>query len=140
MNELRKKLIAFGFQGVEKMTDDELMQLSSQMSQAQQPVNKPLLGGEASGTGSDVAESLASVEEPPTKEETAGGPGTWETAMMSVAKTVPSIIQLMQFRRPHAPAANIGGRRVMDIPTAGAVYGKPSGGFQSLLARLLMGR
>jgi hypothetical protein len=72
---------------------------------------------------------------------TAGGaPGTWETAIMSVAKVAPSIIQAATQRKSYAPAANIGGRRVMDIPKAGDVYGDKEKGFQSLLAMFLRGR
>jgi hypothetical protein len=72
--------------------------------------------------------------------KTSGTPGTWETAMMAVAKTVPSIIDASRSHRGYAPAANVSGRRAFDIPSATALFGKNEPGFQSLLARLLMGR
>jgi hypothetical protein len=69
-----------------------------------------------------------------------GSPGTWETALMSVAKVAPSIIESARYRHAYAPASSPGGRRVLDIPTAGAMYGKNDPRFQSLLAALLRGR
>lgn len=79
---------------------------------------------------------------PPTDTEPTdtGSLGAWGTAMMAVAKTVPSIIEASQNRRPLAPAANIGGRRAFDVPNVASTFGKNDPGFQSLLARLLMGR
>ena len=72
---------------------------------------------------------------------TAGGaPGAWETAIMSVAKVAPSIIQAATQRKSYAPTPNIGGRRTMDIPKAGDVYSDKKKGFQSLLAMFLRGR
>ena len=143
LEEVRKKLIEIGFYGADKMSDRELERYSRALGEVSMPASRepgPLLGGmEASGTGVDISGS--ETQPPETKvPETSGEPGSWETAMMSVAKTVPSIIQLMRDRRPHAPAANVSGRRAFDIPTAGGVYGKHEGGFQSLLARLLAGR
>ena len=97
----------------------------------------PMLGAGPSGTGPDMGGDPNQGTTAPNTGT--GGAGTWETAAMAVGKTLPTIIQAMNQKRQYAATPNIGGRKVMDIPTAGGIYGKREPGFQSLLARLLAG-
>ena len=97
----------------------------------------PMLGAGPSGTGPDMGGDPNQGTTVPNTG--AGGAGAWETAAMAVGKTLPTIIQAMNQKRQYAATPNIGGRKVMDIPTAGGIYGKREPGFQSLLARLLAG-
>ena len=97
----------------------------------------PLLGAGPSGTGPDKGGDPK--QGTPVPKTRTGEAGTWETAAMAVGKTLPTIIEAMNQKRQYAATPNIGGRKVMDIPTAGGIYGKREPGFQSLLARLLAG-
>ena len=91
------------------------------------------------GTGGQVGDAGMDIPTDTGAGEGTGEAGTWEAAAMAVSRSVPAIIESLSKRQPNAATPNIAGRRVMDIPTAGGIYGKREPGFQSLLARLLAG-
>ncbi len=144
MSEKRARLASIGINIPGDISDAELAGMSPQeiamvagpKSQREQP---SLLGSQTQPTSEEYGGGMTYPEqtEVTTPKEGGGTPGTWETAMMAVAKTVPSIIQASQFRRPYAPAANVSGRRTMDIPSAASTFGKNDPRFQSLLAMFL---
>jgi len=132
----RQKLTAMGFdcsdfsdERLRDLNPEQMAELARKSAPKGQAQPGPLLG----------SEPVPTPDEGTTTGGGYGTPGTWETAMMSVAKVVPSIIQAAQYRTPRAPAANIGGRRVMDIPSTASTFGKKDPGFQSLLAMFLRG-
>ena len=128
-----------------KLSDEAVMGYSKEQGfmeellkgESDQGKAHPLLGTGPSGTGPDKG---GDPKQGTTVPKTGTGEaGTWETAAMAVGKTLPTIIEAMNQKRQYAATPNIGGRKVMDIPTAGGIYGKREPGFQSLLARLLAG-
>jgi len=129
-----------------KLSDEAVMGYSKEQGfmeellkgESDQGKDHPLLGTGPSGTGPDMGGEPTQGTTVP-KDTGTGGAGTWETAAMAVSRSVPAIIESLSKRQPNAATPNIAGRRVMDIPTAGGIYGKREPGFQSLLARLLAG-
>ncbi len=146
MSAKRSRLTAMGFntqnfsdEQLERLTPQQMAELAQTGAPKGQQGQPSLLGAKPEPSAEEYGGGMTYPEqtEVTTPKEGGGAPGTWETAAMAVSKSIPSIIQMAQFRQPRAPAANVGGRRTMDIPSAASTFGKNDPRFQSLLAMFL---
>lgn len=155
---IRRRLAAMGInaegisdEALARMTPEQISKLAQQNAPA--PDQGPSLLGQRPDTESqgrpqmsqmpeDQAPAAATAEVPGEAPQTprTEAPGTWETAMMSVAKVAPELIKAANQKRPNAPAFGGGGNKTLDIPTAASIYGKKKEDpFLAKLAMMLRG-
>lgn len=110
--ELQKKLQALGI----NLPPETLMMMGKNPQLIEQyTTNRPLLGGGGQPQEPGDLTALAPTAKPKA-EKAGGGAGTWDTAMIAVAQSLPIIMSLMRPTGGYAPATHMGGKYPFSVP------------------------
>ncbi len=108
--DVQRKLQALGI----NLPPETLMMLSKNPQLIEHYMgSRGLLGGGQPQEPGDIG-AMAPEKKP--KSEKAGEAGTWDTAMVAVAHSLPMLIALMRQSGGYAPAAHMGGKYPFQVP------------------------
>lgn len=114
--EVQRKLQALGI----NISPEMLMQMSKNPQHVEQYLkgggNTSLLGGDIPTREQVQTSTAAEAVTPEAPKGDSGQLGTWDTAMLSIARTMPALLQLLRTMGGYAPASHFGGKPNFAVP------------------------